>query len=80
MSIRKQTARNLASTWVEHAPEFAEFVEKGVITDEVLQAAKRVHALKAEKHFNANTKATRVVENKARLLVNYLEENINLRK
>lgn len=80
MSIRKQTARNLALTWAEHAPEFTEFVEKNIITVEVLEAAKRVHTLKAEKHFNTNTKASRVMENKARLLVKYLEENINLRK
>lgn len=80
MSIRKQTARNLALAWAEHTPEFTEFVEKNIITVEVLEAAKKVHALKMDKHLNAKTKASRVMENKARLLVKYMEENINLRK
>lgn len=80
MNIRKQTARNLALAWAEHAPEFADFVDKNVITVEVLEAAKRVHAFKADKHANAKTKASRVMENKARMLVRYFEQNVNLQK
>lgn len=80
MSIRKQTAINLALKLSEHASELMAFAETEIVTPEIIEAAKRVHAIKLERNAQAKTKATRVVESRARLLIKYLEKNINPQK